>query len=103
MKLKKLFSNIFFENGSLRLEQRFNFGLDLVQRDISKITSLKIDIEKIILNNAIKKTFSEDEFLEKHYFENENYIKIKKKTVISNYRGKNRGAFKYYTYWKYKS
>ena len=84
VEIKDNFSQIyFFENGSLRLEQRFNFGLDLVQRDISKITSLKKEtIEKIILNNAIKKTFSEDEFLEKHYFENENYIKIKKKLLF---------------------
>ncbi len=84
IEIKDNFSQIyFFENSSLVFEQRFNFSLNLVQKDISKITSLKKEtVEKIILSNAIKKDSSDAEFLEEYYFKNENYVKIKKRLLF---------------------
>ena len=72
----------FFENESLKFEQNFDFGSNLVLQDISKITSLKTNIiEKIINQTILNKNFSEDDLIEKNFFENESYIKIKKKLV----------------------
>jgi cell division protein FtsA len=84
IKINKNNSQIFyFENDSLKLEQNFNFGTDLVLTDISKITSLKKDIvEKIIKDNILIKDTSSEELIEKKYFENENFRKIKKKLLF---------------------
>jgi cell division protein FtsA len=73
----------FFEDDSLKFEQNFNFGLDLILRDISRITSLKKDIIKNIINNIEPtKNIVKDELVEKELFENQNYIKIKKKLIL---------------------
>ena len=73
----------YFENNSLKLEQSFNFGSDLIARDISKVTSLKIKIVKKIINNfSFTCDISKDELVEKEIFENEHYIKIKKKLLL---------------------
>ena len=80
IKISENNSQIFyFENDALKFEQNFNFGSDLIVNDIAKITSLKISIVKKILNNIkLNKEFSKDEFIEKSFFQNKNYIKIKK-------------------------
>ena len=45
------FKIFYFENNSLKSEQQFNFGLDIIISDISKITSLKKDfVEKFFIN-----------------------------------------------------
>ena len=73
----------FFEDDSLKFEQNFNFGLDLILRDISRITSLKKDIIKNIIKNIeLTKNIAKDELVEKELFENYNYIKIKKKLIL---------------------
>jgi cell division protein FtsA len=73
----------FFEDDSLKFEQNFNFGLDLILRDISRITSLKKDIIKNIINNIEPtKNIAKDELVEKELFVNQNYIKIKKKLIL---------------------
>ena len=73
----------YFENNSLKFEQKFNFGSNLVANDISKITSLRLDVIKnIIRNTKFTKDILKDELIEKTFFENENYVKIKKKLVI---------------------
>ena len=80
---------LYFENNSLKFEQKFNFGSDIVLRDISKITSLKKqNIEKILSEIPLKKDFYEDELLEEKYFIESNYTKIKKKLIydIANAR-----------------
>ena len=47
LKIKNKSSKIFhFENNSLKLEQNFKFGNDIIIDDISKITSLKKEIIK---------------------------------------------------------
>ncbi len=72
----------FFENNSLKSEFSFNFGTEIIIRDISKITSLKTERIKIILNQLeLKADMSEEENIEKKFFEENNYIKIKKKLI----------------------
>ena len=74
---------MYFENDSLKFEQKFSFGSDLVIRDLSKITSLKIEtIKKIIKNTKLAKDVSKDELIEKELFEDENYVKIKKRLIL---------------------
>lgn len=71
------------ENDALKFEQIFDFGSDLIVSDICKVTSLKRDIVKKIINSSILNKISlEDELIEKDFFKNENYIKIKKKLLL---------------------
>jgi len=73
----------YFENNSLKLEQSFDFGSDLIAKDISQVTSLKIEIVKKIINNfSFTHDISKDELIEKEFFENTNYIKVKKKLLL---------------------
>jgi len=83
VEIKKNISKIFyFENNSIKSEQNFNFGLDIVIKDISKVTSLSTNfIEKILNEVEFKENMSEDNFLDKKFFGNENFIKIKKKLI----------------------
>ena len=71
----------YFENNALKYEQNFKFGSEIVIRDIAKITSLKIDTVKNILNNIELKEdkISEDEILDKKFFINCSFRKIKKR------------------------
>ncbi|MDA8771295.1 cell division FtsA domain-containing protein [Candidatus Pelagibacter bacterium] len=74
---------IYFENESLKFEQNFEFGSDIVINDIAQITSLKIDTVKKILNNVnLSQDILKDELIEKNLFQDENYIKIKKKLLF---------------------
>ena len=69
----------FFENNSLKLEQNYKFGLDIIIKDISKVTSLKIDIvEKILKRIELKKNISPDDLIEEDLFIDSDYRKIKK-------------------------
>lgn len=73
----------YFENDSLKFEQSFDFGSDIVARDISKITSLKIEIVKKIINSlSLTHDTLKDELIEKKMFENNNYMKIKKRLLL---------------------
>ena len=77
-------SKIFYiENDSTKFEQTFKFGSNMVAKDISKITSLNIDeINKIIESNPfLNKTF-DSELLEKKYFNDNQYRKIKKSLIL---------------------
>jgi cell division ATPase FtsA len=84
IKINKDNSQLFyFENDSLKFEQKFDFGSDLVINDISKITSLKIEtIKKILCNIKLQKKISDDEVVKKELFDNENYIKVKEKLIF---------------------
>ena len=83
LRISKSNSNIFyFENDSLKLEQNFSFGTDIIIKDISKITSLKQDTVVKILNEIeFKQNISEDDLIEEKFFKEDNYIKIKKKLI----------------------
>ena len=84
IKISERESQIFyFENDSLKFEQNFNFGTDLIIKDISKVISLKIDVvKKIISENQLINATASDELIEKKFFENENFRKIKKKLIF---------------------
>ncbi len=72
----------YFENDSLKFEQDFNFGIDIIVQDISKITSLKKDTIKMILNKIqFDKSINEDDLIDKEDFNGEKYRKIKKKLI----------------------
>ena len=83
LRISKSHSNIFyFENDSLKFEQNFSFGTDIIIKDISKITSLKQDTVIKILNGIkFKQDVSENDLIEEKFFKEDNYIKIKKKLI----------------------
>ena len=74
---------IYFENNSLKFEQDFNFGSEIILKDISKITLLKTDKIKEILNEIkFKENYLDEEIIEKKFFDKDNYRKIKKKLIF---------------------
>jgi len=80
---KKNSQLIYFENGSLKLEQNYHFGSDLIINDISKVISLdKNIIKKIIINLIEDKNLEEQDLIKKDFFEGKNYRKIKKKLIF---------------------
>ncbi len=73
---------IFFENSALKFSQNFNFGTDIIMNDITKVLSLKKDyIRKFLSENVLIKQYNDQEYLEKKYFGDENFRKIKKKII----------------------
>ena len=71
----------FFENNSLIFEQIFNFGVNIIIKDISKLTSLKEDIVKNILRKIQFNEKLDEEILEKEFFIDLSFRKIKKKFI----------------------
>ena len=73
----------YFENYALKFSQNFNFGSNLILSDISKVTSLKKDkVNKILSNNILTQSISDNDFIEEELFDNENYRKIKKRLIF---------------------
>ena len=73
---------IFFENSAIKYVQDFNFGSNIIIKDISKVTAMKIDIIKnFLINFDIARDLKGNEFLEKEYF-NDNFRKVKKKLIL---------------------
>ena len=72
----------FFENNSLRFEQEFKFGINIILKDISKVTALKLsDVKTILKSFTFNEEILDDELLEQSFFEDSNYKKIKKKLI----------------------
>ena len=72
----------YFENNSLKFEQNFKFGMNIIIKDISKITSLNIDTTKMILEKTkFCESNSEDELIDQNFFNENIYRKIKKKLI----------------------
>ena len=72
----------YFENNSLKFEQDFQFGTNIIIKDIVKITSLKAETVKMILNKIeLKEDLPENELIEENLFNDGNYRKIKKKLI----------------------
>ena len=71
-----------FENSTFKFFQKFEFGSNLILKDISKVTALKYQTVKNIL---LKSNFSEDNeknnFLEDEFLENQYSRKIKKQLI----------------------
>ena len=74
----------YFENSSFKFKEKFNFGSKIILNDISKVCSLdhktikKILSDYYFINNKLAK---DDEILDKKYFTNENFRKIRKKLI----------------------
>ena len=72
----------YFENDSLKSEQTFNFGTDIIIQDISKVISLKSDvIKKFLSKTRLKEDMPDEECLEEIFFDNGNFRKIKKRLI----------------------
>ena len=83
IKIKKDISQItFFENSSIKFVQHFNFGTNFILSDISKITGLNIEIIKSILEKSNFSEESSNDLVEKDYFKDVNFRKIKKQLII---------------------
>ena len=55
----------------------------MIIQDISKITALEKDVVKKIINNIkLTTNIPKDALIEKNFFHNKNYIKIKKKLLL---------------------
>ena len=73
----------FFENSSLKFIQDFKFGLDLIIKDIVKITELNAEIIHDILEDInFEKDYTNEELVDKKFFKNNNYKEIKKKLLF---------------------
>ena len=74
----------FFEEASFRYHQKFNFGTDLIIKDISKICSIKSETVKLFLKSINQEinNLDENELIDKEYFGNEIFRKIRKKMII---------------------
>ena len=84
IKIERTNSQItFFENSSLKFIQDFKFGLDLIIKDISKITKLNTEIIHDILEDLnFKKDYTNEELVDKKFFQNNNYKEIKIKLLF---------------------
>ena len=77
-------SKIFYvENDSVKYEQKFNFGTKIILKDISKITALKLDVVKnIVEKSLLNYNQSNEDFVEKSFFKDHQFRKIKKKLIL---------------------
>ena len=76
-------SIIYFDNDSFRYSEYFNFGTNIILKDISKICSIDIElIENFLSQNLFNKKFNDDEYLEEKYFAKGNFRKIRKKLIL---------------------
>ena len=73
---------IFFDDSSLKYMQKFRFGTDLILNDICKITSLNIETVREILSNLKSSDKTNESHVEKDFFKNQNFRKIKKKLLF---------------------
>ena len=80
IQIKQNQSKIFHvKNCSIKFEQNFNFGSEIILKDISKVTSLKYNqVQKIIRNNKKLNEISDTELLEKDIFENHQSRRLRK-------------------------
>ena len=77
-------SNIFyFENSSLKFKEDFKFGSDLIMNDILKVTGIKKENTIEILGEIdFSKDLDENDLIEKKFFTENSYRKIKKKLLL---------------------
>ena len=61
--------------------QKFNFGSDIILKDISKVCSLEISNVKKIISGSNLKTLDNNIYVNKEYFEQNNYRKISLKHI----------------------
>ena len=74
----------FFDKSSFRYVEYFNFGTNIIFKDITKICSINNEnIKKIFADKFYEnRTFKDNELLEEKYFSQESYRKIRKKLIV---------------------
>ena len=85
IKIKKNTSSIsYFDESSFRYLEHFNFGTNIILKDVEKICSLSSEtIENILHEGFLKnKSTNDSDLLDKKYFKNKNYRKIKKRLIL---------------------
>ena len=85
IKIKKEVSHIsFFDQSSFKYSENFNFGTNIIFKDVAKICSIDDKIIKNFISNNVSNNidFNDSEYLEEKYFINENFRKIRKKLII---------------------
>ncbi len=85
IKIKKNITHInFFDKESFKYSECFNFGTNIIFKDIEKICSLDEEIIKTFLSSISldKKNFNESDLLETDYFKKGNFRKIRKKLIL---------------------
>ena len=77
-------SKIFlFENSALKFIQNFKFGSNLIEKDISKVLALKIEnVKRILRDTQFTLGETDHQFIEREFFKNQNFRKIKKKLIL---------------------
>ncbi len=70
---------IFFYESAFCFYQKFNFGSEIILKDISKICSLEILIIRNIISDLNYEKLSQDIYLDEKYFEKKNFKKISHK------------------------
>ena len=74
---------IYVKNDSIIFEEKFKFGTEIVEKDISKIISINLDmVKKILTSNVEIEKIKDDELIEKDYFIDQHFKKVKKKTIV---------------------
>ena len=73
---------IFFDDSAFCFSQKFNFGSDIILKDISKICSLDISTVQKIISGLNLKTSDNNIYVNKEYFEQNKYRKISLKHLV---------------------
>ena len=84
VKLGKNNSKIsFFDRSSFLYSESFNFGSNIIIKDIEKVCNINFQtIKEILIDRSLKDERKEKEqYLEKKYFTNNNFRKIRKKLI----------------------
>ena len=72
----------YFENNSLKFEQNFKFGSNIILKDVSKVTSLKIStVKKILSQIQFDNEIDDDQLVEEIFFNDEVFKKLRKKLI----------------------
>jgi cell division protein FtsA len=74
----------FFDRASFRYFENFNFGTNIILRDITKTCSIKMETVLNILSKDFFKDHkpAKDEFIEKEYFIKDSFRKIRKQLIL---------------------
>ena len=78
-------SNVnFFENDAFRYSESFDFGTNIIIKDIQKICNLKMEeiVNFLSKNNLNKKDLNKNDLIEKDYFFKNDFRKIRKKLIF---------------------
>ena len=72
----------FFFESSFCFSQKFNFGSDIILKDISKVCSLEISTVKKIIADSSFKISDQNLYVDKKHFDKNNFKKISLKHII---------------------